>query len=138
MMGLSPRALELKEFIAAWIADCGYAPTYDQMKDALGLRSKSGIVRLIDQLESRGHIRRIARSTRAIEILEAAPSKIRCPHCGHPAGSTLCVAEASRAASQPNSAAGTPPESVTVNDSRSALGGSRSPDGAVPGLGVCR
>ena len=47
-------------------------PSFDEMKDALDLRSKSGIHRLIMALEERGFIRRLANRARAIEVLEAA------------------------------------------------------------------
>src|ERR1700734_3418210 len=47
----------------------GVPPSFDEMKDALGLRSKSGIHRLITGLEERGFIKRLAHRARALEIL---------------------------------------------------------------------
>src|SRR5690606_15140962 len=52
----------------------GVPPSFDEMKDALGLRSKSGIHRLILALEERGFIRRLAHRARAIEILRLPES----------------------------------------------------------------
>ena len=47
----------------------GISPSFDEMKDALGLRSKSGIHRLITALEERGFIRRLPHRARALEVL---------------------------------------------------------------------
>ena len=52
------------------IKDAGVPPTFDEMKDALGLKSKSGIHRLISGLEERGFIRRLAHRARALEVLK--------------------------------------------------------------------
>ena len=48
----------------------GVVPSFDEMKDALGLKSKSGIHRLITSLEERGFIRRLPHRARALEILK--------------------------------------------------------------------
>src|SRR3546814_5187545 len=47
----------------------GVSPSFDEMKEALGLKSKSGIHRLITGLEERGFIRRLAHRARALEVL---------------------------------------------------------------------
>jgi len=51
------------------MAESGVCPSYDEMKDALKLRSKSGIHRLITALEERGFIRRLPKKARALEII---------------------------------------------------------------------
>jgi repressor LexA len=56
-------------FIHERIRETGVSPSFDEMKEALDLRSKSGIHRLITALEDRGFIRRLAHKARAIEIL---------------------------------------------------------------------
>ncbi|MBN2753170.1 MAG: transcriptional repressor LexA [Rhodospirillaceae bacterium] len=48
----------------------GIVPSFDEMKDALGLRSKSGVHRLISSLEERGYIRRLPHRARALEIIK--------------------------------------------------------------------
>lgn len=62
----------------------GLSPSFDDMKDALGLKSKSGIHRLIEALQERGFIKRLPHRARAIEVLrhpgQANPR--RCPTCG--------------------------------------------------------
>ena len=55
----------------------GVPPSFDEMKDALNLKSKSGIHRLITALEERGFIRRLANRARAIEILKLPKSDSR-------------------------------------------------------------
>ena len=52
----------------------GVPPSFDEMKDALDLKSKSGIHRLITALEERGFIKRLANRARAIEILKLPDS----------------------------------------------------------------
>ena len=66
---LTRKQLELLEFIHKRIQRDGVPPSFDEMKDALNLRSKSGIHRLITALEERGFIRRLAHRARAIEIV---------------------------------------------------------------------
>lgn len=65
---LTRKQLDLLEFIHKRIQRDGVPPSFDEMKDALQLRSKSGIHRLITALEERGYIRRLAHRARAIEI----------------------------------------------------------------------
>ncbi len=67
---LTRKQLELLDFIQKRMATDGVPPSFDEMKDALDLRSKSGIHRLITALEERGFIRRLAHRARAIEIIK--------------------------------------------------------------------
>ncbi len=66
---LTRKQRDLLEFIHKRMQSEGVPPSFDEMKDALDLRSKSGIHRLITALEERGFIRRLAHRARAIEIL---------------------------------------------------------------------
>ena len=66
---LTKKQNELLIFIQQNIRETGIAPSYEEMKEALDLRSKSGIHRLINALEERGFIRRLAHRARAIEII---------------------------------------------------------------------
>ena len=65
---LTKKQHELLMFINQRLAATGIAPSFDEMKDALNLRSKSGIHRLISGLEERGFIRRLAHRARALEV----------------------------------------------------------------------
>ena len=67
---LTKKQRDLLEFIHKRLQRDGVPPSFDEMKDALDLRSKSGIHRLITALEERGFIRRLAHRARAIEIVK--------------------------------------------------------------------
>lgn len=66
---LTRKQYELLVYIDQQLRKTGISPSFDEMKDALGLKSKSGIHRLITGLEERGFIRRLPHRARAIEIL---------------------------------------------------------------------
>jgi repressor LexA len=67
---LTRKQQELLAFIHKRLQKDGVPPSFDEMKEALDLRSKSGIHRLITALEERGFIRRLAHRARAIEIVK--------------------------------------------------------------------
>ena len=71
---LTSKQKELLMFIHERLKETGVPPSFDEMKEALDLRSKSGIHRLITALEERGFIRRLAHRARAIEILKLPDS----------------------------------------------------------------
>ena len=73
---LTKKQLDLLEFIHRRVQRDGVPPSFDEMKDALDLRSKSGIHRLITALEERGFIRRLAHRARALEIVKLPESLI--------------------------------------------------------------
>ena len=66
---LTRKQHQLLIFINERLNTTGVAPSFDEMKEALGLKSKSGIHRLISGLEERGFIRRLAHRARALEVL---------------------------------------------------------------------
>jgi repressor LexA len=67
---LTRKQYELLRFIHERLKEAGVPPSFDEMKDALDLRSKSGIHRLITALEERGFIRRLPNRARAIEVIK--------------------------------------------------------------------
>tara|TARA_B110001454_G_scaffold117933_1_gene110205 strand:+ start:1170 stop:1841 length:672 start_codon:yes stop_codon:yes gene_type:complete len=67
---LTAKQQELLIFIQRRLEEGGVSPSFDEMKDALDLRSKSGIHRLISALEERGFIRRLPNRARALEVLK--------------------------------------------------------------------
>ena len=71
---LTSKQKELLLFINERIQETGVSPSFDEMKDALNLASKSGIHRLITALEERGFIRRLAHRARALEVLKLPES----------------------------------------------------------------
>ena len=66
---LTRKQHELLMFIHERVRETGIPPSFDEMKDALDLRSKSGIHRLITALEERGFLRRMEKRARALEIM---------------------------------------------------------------------
>jgi repressor LexA len=71
---LTRKQFELLRFIHERLKETGVPPSFDEMKDALDLRSKSGIHRLITALEERGFIRRLPNRARAIEVIKLPES----------------------------------------------------------------
>jgi len=67
---LTRKQYELLTFINQRLADDGVSPSFEEMKLALGLRSKSGIHRLISGLQERGFIRRLPHRARALEVVK--------------------------------------------------------------------
>src|SRR6201991_105353 len=82
MAMLTRKQQELLLFIHERMKESGVPPSFDEMKDALDLASKSGIHRLITALEERGFIRRLPNRARALEVIKLPeaynpPSQIR-------------------------------------------------------------
>ena len=71
---LTKKQSELLRFINERLKENGVPPSFDEMKEALDLRSKSGIHRLIIALEERGFIRRLPNRARALEVLRLPES----------------------------------------------------------------
>ncbi|HET9813895.1 MAG TPA: transcriptional repressor LexA [Sphingomicrobium sp.] len=67
---LTAKQRELLLFIDGRLKDKGISPSFDEMREALALKSKSGVHRLISALEERGFIRRLANRARALEVLK--------------------------------------------------------------------
>ncbi len=91
---LTRKQLDLLKFINERLQEEGVPPSFDEMKEALDLRSKSGIHRLITALEERGFIRRLAHRARAIEI-------VRLPDAMGGGGFTPEVVQGGRVAPHP-------------------------------------
>ena len=105
---LTRKQKDLLDFLTAHAEANDVPPSFDEMRDALGLASKSGIHRPVSGLEERGHIRRLANRARAIEIVKPATSTM--------ADVGRAVAAAADAVSLPllgRIAAGTPIEALS-------------------------
>ncbi len=66
---LTRKQRELLKFIQERLGETGISPSFDEMKEALGLKSKSGVHRLITGLEERGFIRRLPHRARALDVV---------------------------------------------------------------------
>jgi repressor LexA len=98
---LTRKQHELLVFIDKHLRTTGFSPSFEEMKEALSLRSKSGIHRLITALEERGFLRRRAHRARALEV-------IRLPE-------NLAAARRPAAAAPPPREAGLPPNVIRGN-----------------------
>ncbi len=78
---LTQRQHQLLQFIDRYLGDRGVPPSFEEMRDALKLKSKSGIHRLITGLEERGYIRRLAYRARALEVVRP-PNRTRAERAG--------------------------------------------------------
>jgi repressor LexA len=114
---LTAKQRELLLFIDARLKESGISPSFDEMREALDLKSKSGVHRLISALEERGFIRRLPNRARALEVVklpETRPSAtvtpIR-PAVAAPANDTLEIPLHGRIA------AGTPIEALQGTES---------------------
>ena len=76
---LTQKQKELLLFIHARMQDEGVPPSFDEMRDALDLKSKSGIHRLITALVERGFIRRLPHRARAIEVIKLPENTVSSP-----------------------------------------------------------
>jgi len=84
---LTKKQHELLLFIHKRLSEDGVSPSFDEMKEALQLASKSGVHRLVSALEERGFIRRLAHRARALEVLKLPDSA-----APRPAGSNVVPA----------------------------------------------
>jgi repressor LexA len=73
---LTRKQHELLTYINRYLMEKGVSPSFDEMKEALSLKSKSGIHRLITGLEERGFIRRLPHRARALEVLKLPDSAV--------------------------------------------------------------
>ena len=79
---LTAKQHELLHFIQERLDTSGISPSFEEMKEALGLKSKSGIHRLISALEERGFLRRLPNRARALEVLKMPEAaKATAPVC---------------------------------------------------------
>lgn len=76
MIGLTAKQATALRYISDYMdGSGGVAPSFEEMKDALGLASKSNVWQLVTQLEKRGYVRRLKHCRRALEIVTPATPK---------------------------------------------------------------
>ena len=73
---LTRKQHELITFIQNRLEESGISPSFEEMKDALDLKSKSGVHRLISALEERGFIRRLPNRARALEVIKTPEGSV--------------------------------------------------------------
>jgi repressor LexA len=110
---LTRKQHELLVFINQRLTATGVSPSFDEMKDALNLRSKSGIHRLISGLEERGFIRRLAHRARALEVIKL-PEESAAPGTAEKARFSPTVIRGDFSGALPGSAISTDSEAVDL------------------------
>jgi repressor LexA len=91
MIGLTPKQSQLFRYLEGYMSSPGsVAPSFDEMKAAVGIVSKSGVHRLLGALVERGYIRRTVGRARAIEIVDQSQRSL------HDATTDALVEELSR------------------------------------------
>jgi len=68
--GLTSRQLKLYKFVKSYIAKKTISPSFDEMKKAVGLKSKSGVKQIVDQLEDRKWITTLKARARSIRVVK--------------------------------------------------------------------
>ncbi|MFC4292181.1 transcriptional repressor LexA [Sphingorhabdus arenilitoris] len=106
---LTAKQNELLRFIHERLEEGGVSPSFEEMKDALNLKSKSGVHRLIGALEERGFIRRLPNRARALEILQM-------PEGGGAKSVSNVVSLATKSADKPNNGKSANAMPLAAND----------------------
>ena len=86
---LTAKQHELIRFIQQKLEETGISPSFEEMKEALDLKSKSGVHRLISALEERGFIRRLPNRARALEIVKLPEDSVTSPSRAGPGIDTV-------------------------------------------------
>ena len=95
---LTAKQHELIRFIQQRLEETGISPSFEEMKEALDLKSKSGVHRLISALEERGFIRRLANRARALEVIRMPEDAVPAAKRNAPANDPVSVARAAQPA----------------------------------------
>ncbi|KUO49689.1 MAG: LexA family transcriptional regulator [Sphingomonadales bacterium BRH_c3] len=93
---LTAKQHELIRFIQQRLEETGISPSFEEMKEALDLKSKSGVHRLISALEERGFIRRLANRARALEVIRMPEDAVPSSKHAVPANDAIPMARAAR------------------------------------------
>ncbi len=74
---LTPKQHKLLIYIDNFIKETGHCPSFEEMKEAVGLKSKSGIHALLNSLEERGFVRKLAHKARALEVIKLPDADVK-------------------------------------------------------------
>jgi len=87
---MTEKQLRLLKFITKQLTTTGICPSYEEMKNHLGLKNKSGVHRIISALQERGYVTKLANRARAVELTNKGfraasgyhlAGNVKCPHC---------------------------------------------------------
>lgn len=88
---MTPKQKAMLDFIRGYITANDFSPSYDEIKAGVGLASKSGVHRTIEQLAAQGKIRRTAGRNRSLEVVGQQPSRTLAGHATALADSILAA-----------------------------------------------
>lgn len=83
MSGLTKQQMRTQAFIEGYVEQFGFCPSYDDIADALGFRSKSNASRIVGILIERGYLRKKHKCARALEVIRHVLTPRCCSQCGH-------------------------------------------------------
>jgi len=72
---MTPRQKQVLDYIGAFWAEKGWAPSFDEIKDHMGVKSKSSVASILMRLEKRGYITRTKNLARSIKVVPQEDSK---------------------------------------------------------------
>lgn len=98
---LTAKQHELIRFIQQRLEETGISPSFEEMKEALDLKSKSGVHRLISALEERGFIRRLPNRARALEVVKVPEDAVSSSRASKPANDAVVGMTKPAAAPEP-------------------------------------
>lgn len=101
---LTAKQHELIRFIQQRLEETGISPSFEEMKEALDLKSKSGVHRLISALEERGFIRRLPNRARALEVIKMPEDATPTPRAARAANDAIAAVGTASARSAPEPA----------------------------------
>ncbi|MEO0461924.1 MAG: transcriptional repressor LexA [Pseudomonadota bacterium] len=115
---LTAKQHELIRFIQQRLEETGISPSFEEMKEALDLKSKSGVHRLISALEERGFIRRLPNRARALEVIRMPEDAVPPTRAevAMPAASDVVTSLGVALKAAPKTASGAPPVPEPAND----------------------
>lgn len=76
LVGLTPRQRDALDFITKYAVEHGYSPAFSEIRDAIGLASKSGVNRIVNALVERGHLVRTPFRARALGIVDPMQTRV--------------------------------------------------------------
>ncbi len=111
---LTKKQKELFDFLNGYISKSGISPSFDEIRKAINLKSKSGVHRLVINLEQRGFIRRLKHKARAMEIIKKPLGEVLTNKSDNNNSSSLIPLLGSIAAGNPIEAISNSDESISV------------------------
>lgn len=82
MVGLTKQQFAAMSFIEEFVREHGFSPSYEEIGNALNLKSKSSVTYITNSLVERGYLRHMKQRSRSLQIIQHVTAPKHCPHCG--------------------------------------------------------